>query len=51
MEYTIRDMIGMLNLGIVAAHGKKSDKVEIPIDAALEIAVYLQDLCNLVGES
>ena len=44
MEYSVGDLIGMLNLGIIICHGKGGDKVEIDKNAALEMVVYLEEL-------
>ena len=44
MEYSVKDLIGMLNLAVIIANGKSKDNVEIPKDAALELVTYLQDL-------
>ena len=50
MEYSVEDLIGMLNLAIIIANGTGSDKVSIPIDAAPEMVMYLEDLLVLIGE-
>jgi hypothetical protein len=44
MEFSITDLIGMLNLGVIIARGRSADKVEIPQEAAIEINVYLKEL-------
>jgi len=44
MEFSITDLIGMLNLGVIIARGRSADKVEIPQEAAVEINVYLKEL-------
>jgi hypothetical protein len=50
MDYSIKDLIGMLNLARIIANGSGKDKVEIPKDAAAEMTVYLEELKNLLGE-
>ena len=47
MEYSVEDLIGMLNLGVIIANGNNNDMVSIPKEAALEIVTYLQDLRTL----
>ena len=49
MEYSIEDLIGMLNLGVIIANGKNEENVKIPKNAAIEMSVYLQDLLIAVG--
>ena len=44
MEYTVTDLIGMLNLGLIIAYGTNEDKFNIPVDAAKELIVYLENL-------
>ena len=50
MEYTVEELIGMLNLSIIIANGNDHDNVSIPKNAAREISVYLEDLKNLLSE-
>ena len=49
MEYSVDDLIGMLNLGLIIAKGKEKDMVEIPKDAVPEIIVYLEDFKVCIG--
>lgn len=47
MEYTIEELIGMINLGVIIARAKGTDKVEIPVEAALEMSVQLTTLKDM----
>ena len=50
MEYSIKDLIGMLNLAVIIANGKNEKNVQIPKDAAIELTVYLQDALVALGQ-
>lgn len=49
MEYSITDLIGMINLAIIAANGDGEDYIKIPKLAASEMKTYLENF-NLVIE-
>lgn len=51
MEYSITDLIGMLNLGVIIARGNSADMVKIPQEAAVEINVYLKQLKEILEAS
>lgn len=42
MDYSVQDLIGMLNLGVILARG--GDEVKLPKNAVIEIRVYLEQL-------
>ena len=49
MEYSITDLIGMINLAIIIANVKGEDEIKIPKLAASEMKTYLENF-NLVIE-
>lgn len=49
MEYSITDLIGMINLSIIIANSNGDDEIKIPKLAASEIRTYLENY-NLVIE-
>lgn len=49
MNYTIDELIGMLNLGVIVANGTVDDHVHISTDAAMSIITYLEDLKALTS--
>ena len=44
MDFSITDLIGMINLSVIIADGRNTENVSIPREAAIEISVYLQEL-------
>ena len=49
MNYTIDELIGMINLSLIIANGRNDENVHIPKEAALEINVYLEELKTLLS--
>lgn len=50
MEYSIKDLIGMINLAIIAANGNGEDDVKIPKLAASEIRIYLENFNLMIDD-
>ena len=50
MEYSIKDLIGMINLAIIIANNNGGDDVKIPKLAASEIRTYLENFNLMIDD-
>lgn len=50
MDYSIKDLIGMLKLAVIVANGNEKDKVEIPKDVTVEMIFYLEYFKGLLED-